>query len=150
MRTLLQDVSGRPSPQQFLQKGLVGMAGQAHDAKCRPDLLQVAGRRQSAHAGHRQIHDDDVHVLEAAPLDRLGAVAGLRNHLEIRLTIDQEPQPLSDRLMIFHQENAQMPVHVPPPSAIRFDCPDVSICAAGSGGANLHAASPAPFTIRYV
>ena len=54
----------------------------------------------------------------AAACDGLGAVAGLVDHFEIGLTLDEEFQPLPDRLMVFYQEYAQEPCSPLPPSVI--------------------------------
>ncbi len=52
---------------------------------------------------------------ETRTLDRLGAIAGLADHFQIRLAVDEQSQTLPHSLVVFHQEYAQPPGHGEPP-----------------------------------
>jgi hypothetical protein len=106
VRALLQHIARRPRSEKLLQKGLVSVPGQGHDAEIRPKLFQFPRGLETAHTRHGQVHHHDVEVFQSASRYRLGSIAGLIDHFQIGLPVDQEPQPLAHRLMILHQKYA--------------------------------------------
>jgi len=55
-------------------------------------LIAAAGR-ESVGAGHPHVEDDDVGTSSSAPAERLGAVAGLADHLDVVLVVEDDGQP---------------------------------------------------------
>ncbi len=66
-----------------------------------PQLPQPGDRLHPAHRRHPQVHQDHVDVDLLRDRDRLGAVAGLADHLELGVTAEQAAQPVPhDRVVV--------------------------------------------------
>src|SRR5690606_17670416 len=56
--------------------------------------------------GHEQIHDDDVRTQLLHQVERLAAVAGLADHLEVAFQPEGEPQALPHHRVIVYEQDS--------------------------------------------
>ena len=67
---------------------------------------ELVRRLQAGHAGHRDVEDDEVHVVRERPLDRLCPVVDLADHAEVRFAVEQLAQPVAHDRMVVGEEHA--------------------------------------------
>src|SRR5882757_2954201 len=72
----------------------------------RPDSFQ---RFQPAHAGHREIHDEDVRRQLVVPLTGALAGVGFPNHRYLGMGLQQQPESGANHGMVVYEED---PDHV--------------------------------------
>ena len=105
--TLFQDVRRDAGTQQLLQISLIGMAGQDDHLQRRPALAQRTGSERPLVPGIDKSMMTRSTSSRWAAADGIVAIAGLADHRHVRLMVDQQPQALSNRRVIFDQHNAQ-------------------------------------------
>jgi hypothetical protein len=71
-----------------------------------PPAAQLGSCLEAGLARHADVEDREVDVALEPALDRLGAVDGLGDDLEIGLGVEDELQPLPDDRVIVGDENA--------------------------------------------
>ena len=74
--------------------------------------LDAASGLQSVAVGHTDVHQHQIRMQQLRLLDRLQAIPGLPDNLEIGLTIEQPGQSLAEQQMIVHQQNTQRLHHL--------------------------------------
>jgi hypothetical protein len=62
-------------------------------------------RFDAAHTGQAQIHQHHVRLLLPEKLQRLAAIAGLRDHFQAGLALDERGHAFAERRMIVHQHD---------------------------------------------
>ena len=102
---VLQDIAGGARDEHLTDRPLLFHAAERDDADAGTCGLQPAGRLDPVHLGHADIHQDDVGHQPNGHLDRLGAGAGLADHLEV-LARQQEYQGLSEPIVVVDDEHA--------------------------------------------
>ena len=75
-------------------------------AQLRPALGELARGLQPGHPRHRDVEDREVDVVAQRALDRLGAVAGLGDDLEVGLGVEDEPQPVAHDGVVVGEQDA--------------------------------------------
>ncbi len=70
-------------------------------------LLQLARGDESRHAGHRDIHDDNVGLECQCLFDRRLPVARLGDDSHVRLSFDNQFETVADGHVIIGEQNAQ-------------------------------------------
>jgi hypothetical protein len=78
--------------------------GEHEDAHCGPSAKQLGGRLKPGQSRHRHVEDCEIDFARERLLDRLVAVGGLRDDLDVRLTLEHGPQPApNDRVVVRQQ-----------------------------------------------
>src|SRR5699024_10506627 len=58
---------------------------------------------ETVHGGHPHVHQHHVHRVGGEQPERLGAIAGLEDHVHVRLGVDHQREPGPDELLVVHQ-----------------------------------------------
>lgn len=82
------------------------MHGEHQDPQAGPDGRQFAGRLEPRQAGHGDVEDGQVEVVGAGPVDGLGAVTGLGDHLEVGFLVEDEPYAAADQGVVVREQDA--------------------------------------------
>ena len=146
----LQDISRGAVAQRFEQVLLVVVHGEHQDPQFRAQPLELGCGLEARPARHRDVEDREVDRGVGCALHRFGAVARLRDDLEVGLAVDHQPQPAADHGVVVgdqdpgdqrdrHDAGSSTTTSVPPEARAR-----TSTRPAGEQRALAHAADPAP------
>ena len=61
--------------------------------------------------GHLDVHQDDVRVAPADDLERLGAVRGLADDLDVRFRLEDPAEPDADELLVIDEDDPDRADH---------------------------------------
>ena len=73
---------------------------------------QLAGRLDPVHAGHADVHDDDVRVAAERQLDGCGAVGGFADDPDVRRPRERKPEALADDLVVVDDQRRDLVRHL--------------------------------------
>jgi hypothetical protein len=73
----------------------------------RAAFRQSRGRFETIHAGHREIHHNDVGPDSATLRQRRRTIAGFGHHFHIGLGVEQRLEPLAHRRVVVRYKDAQ-------------------------------------------
>lgn len=65
------------------------------------------GRARSVQTRHRDIHDDDVRLMEGRLLARLEPIRGLRHNVQLRIARQDRAQSLADDGVVIHNQHTE-------------------------------------------
>ena len=106
-RRALQEEAARAGAYALVQVLVEVEGGEDHDARVRLGAGQDAARGLDAvHHRHLDVDQDDVRVQLAHRLDRLAAVAGLADHLEVVLGLEHQLEAAAKQHLIVGEEHA--------------------------------------------
>ena len=81
-------------------------AAGAHGSRQPGLVLEQSPRSvETVHDGHLDVHQDDVRVTPADDLQRLRAVRGLPDHLDVRLRLEDPAEADADQLLVIDQDD---------------------------------------------
>ncbi len=102
---VLVDVSPGAGAQGGDHGALLGEAGDDQDAGGVGQFPQAAQGLDAVHAGHLDVHQDDVGLELLGAGHALGAVAGLADHLDVVLDLQEGAQAAADHLVVVDEED---------------------------------------------
>ena len=76
-------------------------------------LAESSGGLDAVHAGHADVHEDDVGVQGAGLGEGHLAVTGLTDDLDVGLGLQDEPEPGAQQRLVVHQQDADRHVRGP-------------------------------------
>ena len=79
--------------------------GQDQHLRPQPGIGDVAGRRDAVTAGHPHVHEHDVRAQRGRHGYRRGAVAGLADHLDVGLGVEDQAEALPDQGVVIGQQH---------------------------------------------
>jgi hypothetical protein len=106
-----------PAPERLVNV-LVGVErGQDQHLGGRPEGDDLAGSAQPVQDGHPDVEQRDHGGVLADERDRLRAITGLRQHVEVRLGFEDQPQPLPDQPLVVGDHDGDWQRHRAAPSS---------------------------------
>jgi hypothetical protein len=105
-RAIFQDISESAGLERFQDKPAIGVHGKHNDFGFRVFLNDPTGRFYTVQIRHRNIHQNNIGLLSLDRLDRLDAIAGLGNHLDIAAVHKQVAKAVPEQAMIIGYDYA--------------------------------------------
>ena len=110
-RRALDAVRARAGLEHLLDDLQVVRAGERDHARARDELADAAGGLDPVHDGHRDVHQDDVGHQVDAERDRLAAVGGLADDLEVPALGEHRAQHPARLVRVIADQYADHSVH---------------------------------------
>ena len=102
---VLEQISGGPGLDRPDDVMVLVVGGEHDDADLRMLGGQAPDRRDAVEHRHAQVHEDDVGTVPADQGQRLPAVGGLGDHLQVRLGVEHAAQAVTDHRMVVGDED---------------------------------------------
>ena len=96
-RRFLEDIAARPCMQRAFEVGARTMRGEDQDSGRRRGLEDAARGFDAVHAGHRDVEDGDGRTRPRRHVDRLDAIEGPADNLEIALGLQQRAHAIGQQ-----------------------------------------------------
>src|SRR5436190_3673165 len=144
----LEHVAGRTGLQRLVQVLLVVVHRQNQHLRLGSTAAQLASGLQPGHARHSHVEDRQVDIAVDQALERLRAVAGFVDDLQVGLGVQHHAQPAPDHRVVVGQEDARLQRYHRPSSSIgtsrRISVPAPSRRPNASAASTIEARSAMP------